>query len=336
MNNSHDTKTHAALRPGVRPAPLRAGAQLGLIAPAGPMLMDRLDAGLKPYEGAGFRVRRWRSDLGAQPNAPTYLAGDDGARLTELLAAFDDPFTDAIVCARGGYGSQRLLPALIDHFAKCSTPPLLKPVVGFSDITALHSFCFHALGWATLHAPMVFNFAPLSGADHWSEAQAQSWRWLLAALTEPGPQRLPCVRALPGRHTEPSPEPSNEPLKGVLLGGNLSLVDALYGSPFMPSLRGAILLLEDVGETIYRLDRMLTSLWLRGAANEVAAVVLGTFTDCGGLSPEAATDEVVRLLAPWGVPVWRDLPVGHTHPQHACWLGLGAELHLDALVIDPT
>lgn len=329
--NPNDTNAKAALRPGLRPAPLRAGAQLGLIAPAGPMLMDRLDAGLKPYERAGFRVQRWRSDLGAQPNAPTYLAGDDDARLAELLAAFDDPFTEAIVCARGGYGSQRLLPAMIDHFAQRTTPPRLKPVVGFSDITALHSFCFHALGWATLHSPMVFNFAPLSGAEHWSEAQAQSWRWLLAALTEPGPQRLPCTRALP-EHCEAL---NHEPLRGVLLGGNLSLVDALYGSPFMPSLRGAILLLEDVGETIYRLDRMLTSLWLRGAANEVAAVVLGTFTDCSGLSTEAATDEVIRLLKPWGVPVWRDLAVGHTHPQRACWLGLDAALDSDVLIVDP-
>jgi muramoyltetrapeptide carboxypeptidase len=123
--------------------------------------------------------------------------------------------------------------------------------------------------------------------------------------------------------------------RGVLLGGNLTLVDALYRSAWMPTLRGALLLLEDVGEALYRLDRMLTSLEGRGAAQEVEGVVLGSFTDCGGLTQEEAADEVVQMLSGWGVPVYRGLAVGHMHPQRSCWLGRPATLDpARGLIID--
>jgi muramoyltetrapeptide carboxypeptidase len=320
------------LRPGLRPPPLRVGARLGLVAPAGPISEGDVASGLRPYLAAGFEVTRWRAGFDAEADAEAvaeanagasrdagasaYLSGGDAARLGELVQALRDPTIEGVVCARGGYGTQRLLSALWQ--ALSAQPPPLKLVVGFSDITALHSFCYFKLGWATLHGPMPKSWATPAPNDPLTQAQAASWGWLHEALTSPASQRLPCALASAGPHGATA--------RGVLLGGNLTLVDALYRSPWMPHLRGALLLLEDVAEAPYRLDRMLTSLEGRGAAAEVAGVVLGAFTDCGGLSPDVATDGVARLLRGWGVPIYRDLCVGHMHPQRACWLGRMATL----------
>ena len=297
-----------------RPAPLKAGARLALIATAGPLLIDSLDAALEPYRAAGFEVVQ-RRPLGKQLGCPDYLAGDDATRLDELVWALTDPTIDAVLCVRGGYGSMRLLPALKDALEGRSLTP--RPLIGFSDITALHAFCQTQLGWASLHAPLAFEFSPIPPATERSDDQQTSWRWLHKALTSSETSAAPC--------SPPLDAPSN--VSGVLFGGNLAVLDAIYRSPYLPDLKGAVLVLEDVEEPAYRLDRMLTSLWLRGAAQEVHAVVLGRFTECPGFdSEDDALTHVMSLLKPWGVPIFTGLDMGHAHPQRALWFGRPCEV----------
>lgn len=301
----------ATLRPAAQPPTLPPGATIALVAPAGPMLMERLlDHTLQPLTDAGFQTRVLRNNLGRSTLAPPYLAGPDHQRLQELHTALHDPSIDALFCVRGGYGTMRLLPHL-------AATPRLSPrwLIGFSDITALHAFTFHHLHWASLHAPMLFNFTLANDQTTLSTAQQDSWTHLLRTLTE-GPQPLPFGTLVPARNKPLTP------IEGVLLGGNLSLIAALYRTPYLPSLEGALLALEDVKEKPFRLDRMLTSLRLHGAHHQVCAVILGEFHGCGDLSCDDATAFLVDQLGDWNVPIITGAPFGHTHPQHTLTLGL--------------
>ncbi|WP_189936607.1 S66 peptidase family protein [Streptomyces sulfonofaciens] len=294
------------MRPLTRPARLRPGARVAVVAPSGPVPADRLEAGLDVLRGwhldpvVGSHVLAGHSAFG-------YLAGTDAERAADLQRAWCDPSVEAVLCARGGYGAQRMVD-LLDWDALRAAGP--KVFLGFSDITALHEAFATRMGLATLHGPMV------AGADFVKSTRAQDH----LRVTLFAPRTALTVRRgrvlVPGRAT------------GVTLGGCLSLLAAGLGTPdARPSARGGVLLLEDVGEEVYRLDRYLTQLLRAGWLDGVAAVVLGSWEECG------PKDELAALLADrlggLGVPVVADLGFGHCEDALTMPLGVSAELVAD-------
>ena len=288
--------------PSIAPPRLRPGDAIALVAPSGPVPEARLRAGLAVL-AARYDVR-WSARIFERTG---YLAGDDTARRTELSIALADDQIRAVVCARGGYGVMRYLDAL--------DPELLrrhrKPLVGFSDITALHAYAQRA-GVASIHGPVATQLAELSSDD----AAA------LFALLE-GELGAPL--------TELRSVGASAIAEGPLIGGNLELVTRLCGTPFAFDLDGAVLLLEEVGERPYRIDRSLTQLALSGALAKVRAVVLGELVRCeepDGSGP-SAEEVVIERLGALGVPVLLGLPVGHGTRNRA--LALGVTVRVDGV-----
>ncbi|WP_236239512.1 LD-carboxypeptidase [Streptomyces sp. CC228A] len=297
------------LAPLVRPARLRPGARVAVVSPSGPVAEERLQTGLDILRG-------WDLDATALPHAvdrhprARYLAGTDEDRARDLQAAWCDPDVDAVICARGGYGAQRMV-ELLDWDAMRAAGP--KVFVGFSDATALHEAFALRLGLATLHGPMTGAVGFLKDAD--------TQESLRAALFDPESVRVlggPAARPLvPGR------------ARGVTAGGCLSLLTSGLGTPDgRTTLRGGLLLLEDVGEEPYRVDRMLTQLGRAGLLEGLAGVALGSWEDCGPYGELRPV--LLDRLGGLGVPVVEHLGFGHGSPALTVPLGVAAELDADA------
>lgn len=280
---------------------------MAVVAPSGPVDPDALDAGVAWLRGIGLDVRvgkhvhdRWG-----------YLAGDDAARAADLQDAWCDPEIAAVLCARGGYGAVRVLDHL-DWSALAAAAP--KPLHGSSDITALHVAFGKRLGVATSFGPMVATL--LADPDPVSATAAQA---ALLGTPRPVTGGHPLV---PGRAV------------GPLTGGNLSLLVSLLGTPYAPPpARGHIVLLEDVGEKPYRIDRMLTQLLMSGRLDGAAGVALGSWTDCG--DPDELRAVLSERLTGLGVPIVAGLPIGHGRPQHTVTLGADAVLDADSGTLAP-
>lgn len=282
-----------------RPPPLSPGMRVRVIAPSSPFDRERFDKGL-PLLQARYRVELADGLFDKRG----FLAGSDDARLSAICDALEDPGVGALIAARGGYGITRLLPQLDVELVKRAN----KWLVGFSDVTALHATWARA-GLCSMHGPMVCSLWEAS-ADTQSE-----WFGLLEGKSARELEGLAHVHS--GR------------AEGVLMGGNLTVLAALVGTRHMPSLDGAVLLLEDVSERPYRLDRVLTTLLQAGALNGVRAVVLGQFTQCDPGTDGVTVREVLKeRLGTLGVPVLADAPVGHVAENRA--LVLGSVVRVDA------
>lgn len=294
----------------VLPRPLPLGGVVGVCAPAGPVNARRLAAGLEGLRRAGLRPVLAPHLLHRQG----HLGGDDRARAADLNALLADPAVDAVLCARGGYGAMRILP-LLDLAAAASRP---KPFVGYSDVTVLH-LAFAAAGLVSFHGPVV---------EEGDQPAAETNRAaLLRALTDGTPL---------GRLVPPPGAPRPRTLvpgraRGRLVGGNLSLLAATLGTAWEVDTRGALLLLEDVREEPYRVDRYLTQLWLAGKLQAAVGFVLGEFVDCApsdGDGPGVA-DVLAERLVPLGKPAAADFCLGHGPVNLTVPLGVPAELDAD-------
>jgi muramoyltetrapeptide carboxypeptidase len=275
------------------PAAVRPGDVVRIIAPSGGFDRDRFDPGVAILEKAGLRVRYDDAIF----TRHRYLAGNDERRLAELRHALGESDTRVLWVARGGYGATRLLP----HLPVDAVRHADKWLVGFSDTTALHMLWARA-GLASLHGGNVTTLS------QWSEgARDELFSWLGS----------PAPRVFRGRVLH-----GGQLVTGRLLGGNLTVLAAMAGTGLLPSLRGAVLLLEDVGEKPYRLDRVTTQLIQAGVLDGVAAVVIGQLTDCieagGGYT---ALDVLTEVLAPLDVPVLGELPIGHEPTSRAILSG---------------
>ncbi len=283
-----------------QPAPaLAPGDRVAVIAPASAFDRASFDAGLALIAA--------RYDVRYQPaifERHRYLAGSDQRRCAELADALLDPAVKGVFCARGGYGATRLLPRLA---ALSPTPP--KPLVGFSDISALHLW-LQRLGRISIHGPVLTQLPSLPPA---------TCARLFALLESASP-------APPLRATDTYVAGVAE---GPLLGGNLSMVTRVLGTPYMPPLDGAILLLEDVGERPYRLDRMWTHLGLAGVFDRICGIALGMFINCEEQDADYSAADVLRELAlATGLPCAAGFPVGHGTLNDP--VPLGARVRLDA------
>ncbi|MGS2591333.1 S66 peptidase family protein [Streptomyces hebeiensis] len=294
-------------RPLVRAPRLRPGAKVAVVAPSGPVPADRLATGLDILRG-------WDLDPVVAPHVLDthprlgHLAGRDEDRALDLQEAWCDPSVSAVLCARGGYGAQRLVD-LLDWDAMRAAGP--KVFVGYSDITALHEAFAVRMGLATLHGPMTATVTFLKDA-----ATQDSLR---ATLFEPESVRtlgLPTARGLlPGR------------ARGVTLGGCVSLLAADLGTPYArASAGGGLLLIEDVGEEPYRLDRILTQLLRSGWLSGVAGIALGSWAECGPY--EEVRTVLLDRLGGLGVPIVEELGFGHG--PTALTMPLGVPGTLDA------
>ena len=290
------------------------GSTLGFVGPSGVLPdADKLLRAVAKIESMGYHVIMGESCLARYG----YLSGSDELRASDLNRMFADDSVDAVVCTRGGYGTPRILDRL-DYAAAARSP---KPLIGYSDITGLHLAYYKACGLKTYHAPMPTNDWTLKdGFDAFSMAS------LLDSLA--GGQVGVPIENPPGYSLECLQEGVAE---GVLLGGNLTLICTLLGTPYMPDLTGAILLLEDVDEPLYCIDRLLTQVRLSGAFDACAGVVLGDFTNC---KPEyadrsIALDQILRdVVLPAGKPVVSGFMIGHCTPKIT--VPLGVKYRLDA------
>jgi len=285
----------------IQPRKLSPGDRVSVVAPGGPIDRERFELGVAKLESLGL-TPSYDERLFARE---AYLAGPDAQRLALLQTALEDPSTRAVWAARGGYGLTRILPSL--RLRGLRENP--KLVVGFSDITALHA-ALGALGIGSVHGPNVGQI---------SELTARALERLTSTVFSSVPP-APLGGAtplLPGRAS------------GVLVGGNLTLLAALAGTPQLPSLAGAVLLLEDVGERPYRLDRSLTQLRAAGALAGVRGLALGTFERCDDAQNGVTARSVFQHLADeLQVPAAIGFPIGHVDDN--CAVPLGSEVELDA------
>jgi muramoyltetrapeptide carboxypeptidase len=297
-------------RPGrslVRARRLVAGDPVAVVAPAGPVRADRLDAGVGVLRSWGLDVRELPHVRGASGELE-YLAASDRDRADDLMAAWCAPDIRAVFCARGGYGVHRMVD-LLDWEALAAAGP--KVLVGFSDVTALHQAFAARLGVSTIHGPVVTS---LGSGDEESREHLRTMLFEPGAATSLTPE--PVAALVPGR------------AEGVLVGGNIALLAAETGTATVMPARGAIAVLEDVDESRYRLDRMLTHLLRSGWFAGVRGVAVGQLSGCG---PAASLRTLVEdRLAPLGVPLLLGVPVGHADRNLALPFGVPAMLDADA------
>ena len=279
------------------------------------IIVADLEAAVADFTALGFTVK-----TGAHYDARRgHLAGTDAQRAGDLNAMFADRSVKAIVCTRGGSGAARLLP-LLDYAAIQRNP---KVLLGYSDITALHCAIQARTGLVTFHGPI--------GSGSWNRFNVEQFQRVLLdrELVEyrnkveqgdelvPRQNRIVTIRGGKAR--------------GQLVGGNLTVLTALAGSPYLPDFTGKILFLEDVGEAPYRIDRMFSTLKLMGALDSIAGLVFGECTDCkpgdgyGSLTLEQILDDHVR---PLGIPAYRGAMIGHIREQFI--VPVGGEVELDA------
>jgi muramoyltetrapeptide carboxypeptidase len=295
-----------------RPRRLAQGDRVAVVAPGGPVPKDRLDRGCAI-------LRRWGLDVVVAPHVTDvhdrleYLAGTDPDRAADLQSAWLDPSMTGIFCARGGYGVQRILD-LLDWSSMRDTDA--KVLAGFSDVTALHEAFATQLGVATLHAPMVAARSFVS-----DEPTAEHLRRTLfepesvMTLTSPTAETL-----LPGR------------ARGVTVGGCVSLLADEIGTPTARSgVDGGLLVLEDLEEELYRLDRIFTQLLRSGWMNGVAGIALGSWVDCE--PADRMRDLVLDRFGGLGVPIVWELGFGHCPSTLTVPLGVPATLDADAATL---
>ncbi|MFN0015558.1 MAG: LD-carboxypeptidase [Saprospiraceae bacterium] len=286
----------------LKPSRLLPGGTVGLIAPASPVSDEKIAKALANLAALGYQVR----EGSALRNRHGHLAGNDAARLADLHWAFSDPEVDAVWCVRGGYGCTRLLP-MLDYDLIRRNP---KPLLGYSDVTALHLAIGQKTGLVTFHGPVAAADFPENTLQHFRAAVTDPQAGYL--IQAPGPDTV-----LPDEAYRPYTIAPGK-AQGQLTGGNLSLLTALAGTPFAPTFAQKIVFIEDVGEQPYRIDRMLTQLLHATDLRQAAGIALGVFAECTAKNTDFSLtlpETLVDLLGNLGLPVAYGLPFGHVPHQ---------------------
>ena len=293
------------------PARLKKGDLLGIICPASPVRdPSRIEKSVRYFESLGYRAKVGRNAA----RQVGYLAGTDEERAEDIHEMFADKNVRGIFCARGGYGTPRLLGRL--NYRLIARNP--KVFVGYSDITALALAIWKKCRLVTYHGPMAA--VDLAGDVH-PAAEESLWRM----ITSPEPHM-----ALRGAHQIPDAATFPGSATGRLLGGNLSLLVSLLGTPFMPDAARGILFLEEIGEEPYRVDRMLTQLANARILSRAGGILTGQFTDCVPKDPAAPSLTIGAILSgaahDAGRPFLTGFPFGHERGMLTLPIGIRATL----------
>ncbi|MCU0450230.1 MAG: LD-carboxypeptidase [Bernardetiaceae bacterium] len=300
------------------PKRLQQCSVIGLVSPAGAMYeAESFDLATENLEALGLVVKPGQH-LRARHG---YLAGTDEQRAADLHAMFADPSVDAIIAMRGGFGTARLLP-LLDYDLIARNPKIL---IGFSDITALLLAIYHRTGLVTFHGPVASGGFNSFTFGYFAKVLFNAEMPLLENPNQLGDHLVRTadrVRTIcPGK------------AKGVLAGGNLTVICSIIGSGYLPDWQGKILFIEDVNEDIYKIDRMMTQLSLAGVLKKLAGVAVGKFT---GANPAQSygsltLEEVLsHHLCGLGIPVFTGAMIGHISSKFTVPIGVEAEIDADA------
>ena len=295
----------------LKPLRLRPGDLIGIVSPAStPSAQEKVDKGVRYLEGLGYRVKIGRHVM-AQYG---YLAGTDEERAADLNDMLHDPAVRAVFALRGGYGTPRILD-LLDYRAARRDP---KIIVGYSDITGLQLAFLRKSGLVTFSGPMV-------AVEMWDTldpfTEENFWRVITSSSR---------VGILQNPNDEPLVAHNKGKASGILVGGNFSLLASLIGTPYLPNLRKAILVLEDVDEAPHRVDRMFAQLRHAGILKNIAGLVLGKFTDCvpsDPSKPHLTIEQVLQeAVSAVDCPVLTNLQYGHIAKKLTIPFGVRATL----------
>ncbi|MBX9767442.1 MAG: LD-carboxypeptidase [Bdellovibrionales bacterium] len=272
-------------------SPLAPGDLIDVISPASPCSREEILASQEFLREQGFQFRFPKS-----PKKHPYFAGSDEARAKDLVRALIDPKSQAVWCLRGGYGAARILDAVV----KLPRPRQTKLFIGLSDITALHVFLNQKWGWSTLHAPVLARMGMRRG----SEKETKELMSVLRGTQNQIVHRLVPMNAKAKAHKTSA--------KGVVRGGNLTVLQSLVGTKVHPHFKGCFVFLEDVGERGYRLDRTLHHLVAAGVFDGIKGIILGDFI--GGDEPSGKNFVKLSLkefAAEATLPIWSGIKSGH-------------------------
>jgi len=303
----------------VKPRRLRKGMTIGLVTPASNAPENEgVRFAIDVIQSLGFKVKEGKHLY----KRNEYLAGTDQERAEDVNRMFADEQVDGIFCVRGGWGSPRILPYL-DYDLIARNP---KVFMGYSDITAILNALLTKTGLVGFHGPIAKqNFTEYTLAEFKKVLMLPRTSTIIAA-PPPFESREGWVEE-ENRLTRFAPGKA----RGKLVGGNLSLLTKLIGTPYEPNFDGAILVLEDEGESPYRIDGLLTHLWLAGKLQQVAGIAIGKFTDTDYALNTFSVEEVIeQRCVPLGVPVIGGLMIGHVEDMTVVPLGVEAELDVDA------
>ncbi|MFU0789363.1 S66 peptidase family protein [Cerasibacillus sp. JNUCC 74] len=290
----------------IYPPRLHQGDTVGILAPAGPPDSSRLQQGILFLEKMGLEVR-----LGEHVNkVDGYLAGNDRERLEDFQSMIVDPSIKAIIFARGGYGTARI--ALQLPYSWMKKQP--KIIWGYSDITYLHTAIRQRTGLVTFHGPMLSSDI---GRDDFDSISAVMFKQLFQPMTYTYTEQIAPLYVI-----------ANGEATGMLVGGNLSILVSTLGTPFEIDTTNRIVLLEDIGEEPYKVDRMLNQLKLSGKLASAAGIVLGDFAGaCPKIVPSLTLERVFNdYLSDLDIPVLAGFKIGHCMPNIAIPLGTEAKL----------
>jgi muramoyltetrapeptide carboxypeptidase len=285
----------------IRPPRLKPGDTIGFVAPAGPFDPKIFLQGVRTLESMGFRTRV-NDEIFEKTG---YMAGNDAHRARLVNRLFKDTAINAIFCARGGFGSLRILP-LVDYDVIRKNP---KVFIGFSDITALLTAITARSGLISFHGPLVTTLAGTS---------KMTCNALLGAISSDMPLKVQPASGVVVRSGR---------ARGPLIGGNLTTLCHLLATPFEPKFKNCILLLEDRREALYRIDRMLFQMKLAGCFDGIAGLILGSFEGCGSL------DGIYKIFQEhfqeFPAPILAGFDMGHGEPNLTIPFGLDATLDTD-------
>jgi len=290
-----------------KPKKLLYGDKIALAAPASGFNLEAFSKGKKKIEAMGFEVVH-RPDIFHRLN---YLAGDDNRRLSELEEVLMDKSVKAVICVRGGYGTLRLL-----HRIRWESF-LEKIFVGCSDITPILNLLAVRSGFVSFHGPML---AGEYGISEDEEALKNLFSLLTGKSKTPFSYKSQNLVSLFGGHTQ-----------GKLLGGCLTLLVSLLGTAWDFDYSGCIIFIEDIAESPYKIDRMLSQLLLAGKLNKAAGIIFGEMTNCQG--DYSLKDIIIERLAPLNIPILYGFPSGHSQASITLPLGLPVVIDADACEI---
>jgi muramoyltetrapeptide carboxypeptidase len=291
----------------IKPKKLPKNATIGLIAPASPIYGASIfNTMIDSLNTLGYNIV-----LGNHVNDRNgYLAGKDEDRVSDLHDMFANDIIDGIICVRGGYGSNRILDLI--NFDIIKENP--KPFIGFSDITSLHLAIYEKTGLITFHGPV--------GKSDWNPYTLDSWNSILHHAKNP-------TYYIPEGDENQFTIGSGSS-KGKLLGGNLTVLTSLLGSNYLPPFEGAILFLEDIGEDVYRVDRMLSQLALNGILSKLNGFVFGKCTDCEMSTYSLSLNEVLdHYIKPLDIPAFYGAMISHEEQNLTIPVGIQASIDAD-------